>query len=455
VEPRGRRSGPAGATFALVLRLVAALAAGLALACAAERPPRPNFVVLLADDLGFGDLGFHGAPDLRTPELDRLAREGASFTDAYAASPVCSPTRVALLTGLYPQRLGHDFEDFQNPGAPGLDPARYTTLAELLRRAGYRTACYGKWNVEGNERRSSLFLPNAHGFEHWFGTRRNHDYHTHRSLWSGKPDLYEDGKPVEVEGYTDRLLADHAVQLIENAAVSGKPFLLYVPWLLPHYPLQTPDDPAIAPLGHRATYVKMVEFLDLQVGRILQALRDAGIDQDTLVVFTSDNGGHTTARNAPLRGGKQDLTEGGIRVPLILRWPGVIPAGRRVGAPAVTMDLTVSILTAAGLPDAARRMDGVDLLPIVTGRSSARPRTLFWRRRDIHVRKGIDRVLARAVREGEWKLLESDGAVSLYHLPDDPGEERDLAAREPARLARLAAFLEAWERDVAPPGDPR
>ncbi len=433
-----------------VLRLVAALAAGFAIACVPERrDARPSFVVLLADDLGWGDLGFHGAPDIRTPELDRLAREGASFSDAYAASPVCSPTRAALLTGLYPQRLGHEFEDYQNAGAPGLDPARYTTLAELLRRAGYRTACYGKWNVEGRHQGGgSLFLPNAHGFEHWFGTRRNHDYHTHRSLWSGQHDLYEDGNPVEIEGYTDRLLADHAVRFIASAATSGEPFLLYLPWLLPHYPLQTPDDPTIAPLGHRPTYVKMVEFLDLQVGRILQALRDAGIEEDTLVVFTSDNGGHTTARNAPLRGGKQELTEGGIRVPLILRWPGVIPAGRRVSAPAVTMDLTVSILAAAGLRDATKRMDGVDLLPVATGTSPAGPRALFWRRREVYVRKGIDRLVARAVRDGDWKLLESDGSARLYHLPDDPAEERDLAPQEPERLARLQRLLAAWELDV-------
>jgi len=441
-----------------VLRLVAALAAGLALACAPERrepAERPSFVVLLADDLGYGDLGSTGVPDLQTPVLDRLASEGASFTDAYAASPVCSPTRVALLTGLYPQRLGHAFEDFLSVGSAGLDPARVTTLAERLRRAGYRTACYGKWNVEGHRRHGPLFFPNAHGFEHWFGTRRNHDYFTHRSLWNGEPDLYEDGRPVEVEGYTDRLLADRAVEFIESAADSGEPFLLYLPWLLPHYPLQAPDDRRIAPIGDRATYAKMVEFLDLQVGRILDALRDAGIERDTLVVFTSDNGGHTTARNAPLRGGKQGLTEGGIRVPLFLRWPGVIPAGERVSAPAITMDLPVTILTAAGLAAEAQGMDGVDLLPIATGSAPVEPRTLFWRRREINVKKKVDRILARAVRHGDWKLLDSGRALHLYHLPDDPGEERDLAAEEHAELLRLEALLDAWEHDVSPAADAR
>src|SRR5262245_29051429 len=432
--------------------LAAASLAGLAVGCAPPQPARrPNVVLLLADDLGYGDLGGYGAPDVRTPNLDRLARSGARFTDAYAAAPVCSPTRAALLTGLYPQRLGHNFEDFLHVRTVGLDPSRHTTLAELLRRAGYRTACYGKWNVEGSlEPGRSSFLPNQHGFEHWFGSRRNHDRFTHLDVWTGELDLFEDGRPVQVQGYTDTLLAEHAVSFIESARASDRPFFLYVPWLIPHYPLQSPDNPAIVPVGHRPTYVAMVEYLDLLIGWILEALRTAGLERDTLVLFTSDNGGNTTARNAPLSGGKKDLSEGGIRVPLLASWPGQIPSGQVIATPVVTMDLTVTILAAAGLGDSTRNMDGVDLLPMLTGRAALAPRLLFWRRREFRPKTGVDEVLERAVRDGDWKLLVSDAPPRLYELARDPGEHRDLAAREPEIVARLLGALEGWESRVEP-----
>jgi arylsulfatase A-like enzyme len=265
---------------------------------------------------------------------------------------------------------------------------------------------------------------------------------------SGEPDLFEDGRPVEVLGYTDGLLAERAVRFIERTAAAGEPFFLYVPWLLPHYPLQSPDDPAIAPVGDRPTYAAMVEYLDAQVGRILEALRDAGVERDTLVVFTSDNGGHPTARNVPFGGGKRDLHEGGIRVPLFLRWPGVIPEGVRISAPVVTMDLGVTILAAAGLGSEAAGMDGVDLLPWLTGTAEPAPRPLFWRLRRVAPRRGVDEVRARAVREDGWKLLVGDDGARLYHLPEDPGERRDLAAQEPERVARLRERLAAWEREV-------
>jgi arylsulfatase A-like enzyme len=423
------------------------LACALALACAPEGgPERANVVLLLADDLGWGDLGATGAPDLRTPELDSLARDGALFTDAYAASPVCSPTRAALLTGLYPQRLGHRFEDFLRSGSQGLDPARVVGLAERLRRAGYRTACYGKWNLE-NRRSRRRWTPNAHGFEHWFGAFYNHDRLSHRGNTSGEPDLFEDGRPVVREGYTDLLLADHAVAFIERTA--GEPFFLYVPWLLVHYPLQVPDGRA-PPLDPRATYARMVELLDLQVGRILAALRAAGVEGETLVVFTSDNGGHQAARNAPWSGHKGSLAEGGIRVPLLLRWPGRIPPGRRIATPVVTMDLTATILAAAGLSDEIRGLDGIDLLPWLAGAAARPERALFWRKRRFLPKQGIDLVEARATRQGEWKLLLEGESERLFRLADDPGERRDLAAREPERLARLRERLAEWEREVEP-----
>jgi arylsulfatase A-like enzyme len=382
---------------------------------------------------------------MKTPEIDSLAREGTFFTDAYAASPLCSPTRAALLTGLYPGRLGHRFEDFFRGRSRGLDPARVVTVAERLRRAGYRTACYGKWNLESRASRRA-WTPNAHGFEHWFGVFYNHDRFTHRGSASGEPDLFEDGRPVEREGYTDRLLADHAVAFIERTA--GEPFFLYVPWLLVHYPLQVPEGARPEPRSDRETYARMVELLDREVGRILAALRDAGVERETLVLFTSDNGGHQTARNAPWSGHKGSLAEGGIRVPLVLRWPGRVPAARRVATPVVTMDLAATIVAAAGLPEEGSGKDGIDLLALLSGAFPPPERALFWRKRRFLPKRGIDQVEARAVRDGEWKLRVEGGRESLFRLASDPGELRDLAAHEPERLARLRERLAAWERDV-------
>lgn len=431
-------------------RVVAALAAVLSLACGHQRPERPpNIVLLLADDLGYGDLASYGAPDIRTPNLDALARSGARFTAAYAASAVCSPTRAALLTGLYPQRLGHQFEAFLRASSPGLDASLHTTLAERLRRAGYRTACFGKWNLEGSgEDGGSATFPNQHGFEHWFGVRRNPDRFTHLDL-RGRPDLFEDGRPVEVEGYLDALLADRAVRFIAGAAAEGKPFFLYLPWLIPHYPLQTPDDPTARPVDDRRTYARMVEFLDHETGRVLAALREAGVERDTFVLFTSDNGGNRAARNAPFRGYKQELTEGGIRVPLIASWPGRIPPALEIGAPTLTMDLTVTILAAAGLAAEAKEMDGVDLLPLFAGAERA-PRPLFWRMREVQAKQGVDVVTAEAVRDGDWKLLVEPGGARLYDLARDPAESLDRSAAEPERLARLRQLLASWERAVEP-----
>jgi arylsulfatase A-like enzyme len=434
---------------------VLSLSVALCVAASCRRPAGPpSVVLLLADDLGWGDLSMHGAPDLRTPNIDRLAAEGATFSDAYAASPVCSPSRVALLTGLYPQRFGAAFEDYLGVGSPGLDPAWHRTLAMYLAEAGYRTAIFGKWNVAGErEPDRSRFVPSAHGFDHWLGSHRNHDYYTHRRYFSGEHDLYEDGELVEIEGYTPDILAKRAVRFVEDRGRDGRSFFLYLAWLLPHYPLQAPGDPSIRSPGHRPTYVKMVEHLDLLVGRVLEALRDAGLDSRTLVIFSSDNGGHGTARNHPYRGGKQELDEGGIRVPLILRWPGVVPPGASVVQPAITMDLTATILSVAGIEPGVA-LDGIDLLPIVTGAEPARPRALYWRRRTVGEERGGIEVHSRAVRDGHWKLHARGEATELYDLRADPFERRDRAGEEPARVASLLAKLEAWEEAVSatPPG---
>ena len=433
---------------ALILTAIAASSA-----FGAQAGPRPpSVVILLADDLGYGDLGCYGSPDTKTPVLDRMAREGARFTDGYAAAPLCSPTRVSLLTGQYQQRIGNAYEDYLGGGAPGLDATKHATLAMLMKRAGYHTAIYGKWNVSGgrNEARADL-LPGAHGFDHWVGVHANHDQHTHRRIKQpDKLDLWEDGKPLVRDGFTDDFLTDAAVSCIRTHR--DEPFLLYLPFLSPHNPLQAHDDPKVYPDGDRRAYVKMVERLDHNVGRVLGAIQEAGIGPDTLVMFTSDNGGQQAARNLPCSGRKGQLLEGGIRVPLILLQPGVVPAGTTVDYPAITMDVTATALAAGGAKvPADHPLDGIDLRPIVQGRRPPGPRTIFWRRRVLDFRARTNEVAARAVREGDWKLYWRGARPKLFNLREDIGETRDRSEEDPALAARLAKKLRDWERAVTPP----
>ena len=409
----------------------------------------PNIVIILADDLGYGDLGSYGCPDIKTPVLDRLAAEGTRFTDAYAAGALCSPTRVALLTGQYQQRAGHTFEDYMGGGFPGLDARRRQTIALPLKRAGYATAVFGKWNVTGggNEENAS-FLPAAHGFDHWLGLHANHDQHTHIREKQPKADLWENGRPIVREGYTDDFLTDDAVSWIK--AHRAAPFFLYLPFHSPHNPLQTHDDPKIHPAGTRSIYVKMVEHLDANIGRVLGALRDAGLERDTLVMFTSDNGGQQAARNLPLSGRKAQLLEGGIRVPLILRQPGVVPAGATCAVPAITMDLTATAWAAARVTAPSQPLDGIDLVPVARGNVPASPRALYFRLRAVDVKAKQDDVVARAVRDGDWKLHWRGRNPQLFNLRTDLAEKQNVAAQHPGILARLVKQLEAWEAAVAP-----
>jgi arylsulfatase A-like enzyme len=435
----------------LCFMLIATLAAtGFA---AAANARTPNVVILLADDLGYGDLASYGCPDTRTPNLDRMAAEGARFTDAYASAPVCSPTRVALLTGQYQQRQGNAFEAYLGGGSPGLDGTKQKTLATLLKAVGYETMLLGKWNVSGSEggraEQNEAVSPTAHGFEHWIAVHHNHDQHTHVREKSDVYDLWQDGKRLERAGFTDDFLTDDAAAFIVKPRET--PFFLYLSFLSPHNPLQTHDDPTRRPKADRATYVKMVERLDHNVGRVLEAIGRAGIERETLVIFTSDNGGQIAARNLPLSGRKQQLLEGGIRVPLLLRQPGTVKPGQAIEHPVITMDITATALAAAGakVPD-GQPLDGIDLTPLMTGNASPQPRTLFWRSRKINHRAGTNEVDARAVRDGDWKLYSRGNKPKLFNLKDDVGETRDRSAERPDVVEKLAAKLGAWEKQVSP-----
>jgi len=418
----------------------------------------PNVVLIIMDDLGYGDIGSYGVTDARTPHLDRLAREGVRLTDAYANGANCTPTRAALISGRYQQRVGLEWPLNSSEQDRGL-PVTGRSLPALLKKNGYATGLVGKWHLGFK----AELGPNAHGFDEFFGFLSGAvDFYTHRR-GDGTHDLFENTKPVEVPDYLTDEITRRAVRFVDSRA--AVPFFLEVAYNAVHWPFQPPDrrpsDPNAVPRPHethdlrlfqgpddavpatRQDYVRMLERADQGIGTILAALDRHGLSRDTLVVFTNDNGGEWLSRNAPLSHRKSTLWEGGIRVPLILRWPGRLPAGRTSEQVAITMDLTASILaaTASAVPP-SHRLDGIDILPILRGDSPLADRQLFWRiaRPDRQ---------QRAVRAGQWKLLVDGGQFLLFDLRADPGEKNDLAARRPELVVKLKGLLQAWERDVA------
>ena len=412
----------------------------------------------MMDDMGYGDVGSYGAPDVRTPNIDRLAREGVRLTDAYASGAVCTPTRAALITGRYQQRVGLEWVLGVSPAdrERGL-PAAGTSLPALLKANGYATALYGKWHLGWKPE----FGPNAHGFEEFYGFLSGaHSYHTNlanvRGAGDGMPDLFENTTPVEASGYLTDELTRRATAFITRHV--ERPFFVEVAYNAPHWPFESPDAAAAAGIGPAAArprlqmpddsmpatrqdYVRILERADSAIGVLLATLDRVGLAQNTLVIFTNDNGGEWLSRNAPLAHRKGTLWEGGIRVPLIMRWPGVLPAGKTSTQTAVTLDLTASILAATGtrIPD-DYRPEGIDLVPLLRSDSSIE-RRLFWRIATPNRQQ-------QAVRAGRWKLLVDGGHMLLFDVAADPGERTDLAARHPEIVVRLKGMLGEWERDV-------
>jgi arylsulfatase A-like enzyme len=415
---------------------------------------RPNVVLIVADDLGYGDLGSFGATDVKTPNLDRLAREGVRLTDYYANAPVCTPTRAALMTGRYQQRvllerpLSTDPTNTSFGLSVGLPPTG-RSLPQLLKDAGYTTALVGKWHLGFRPE----FHPNAHGFSYFWGFLSGYiDWYTH-VRGDGERDLWENDKPIAVDGYFGRALAARAVEFIREH--HRQPFFLEVALGAPHWPFQSPhrrsvavrtdnsmlQRPGDANPASRADYVEIVEDADADVGRILDALQQQGIAQKTLVIFISDNGGEWLSRNAPFFHRKDSLWEGGLRVPAIARWPAVLRAGAVSSQVAITMDLTATILRAAGTEMKSARLEGIDLLPLLQGTAPPLARTLFWR-------IVVPARQQHAVRSGNWKLLVDGGQQLLFDLSRDPGERNDLAAQHPDVVRKLKAELDLWQRDV-------
>ena len=411
---------------------------------------KPNLIFIVADDLGFADLGCYGGRDAAfgpvSPVLDRLAAQGLKLTQGYANSPVCSPTRFAMITGRYQYRLRGAAEEPINSRSKGSTtlglPPEHPTMPSLLKSAGYRTALIGKWHLGY----PPAFGPLQSGYEEFFGPMSGGvDYFSHHSS-AGHHDLYFGEESHTEEGYLTDLLSQRAVDYVNRMATQDAPFLLSLHYTAPHWPWETRDDQALSEEvksnlfhlhgGNIHQYRRMIHHMDEGIGWLVEALRANGQLDNTLIVFTSDNGGERFSDNWPLVGGKMDLTEGGIRVPWIAHWPAVIAPGRESTQQCLTMDWTATLLDAAGVaahPDYP--LDGVSLLPVLRapGQEFARP---------VHFR--MNHRGQRALRDGDWKYLRVDGHDYLFNIPADERERANVGGRQPARLAELRAAWEAW-----------
>ncbi|MCU0913480.1 MAG: arylsulfatase [Planctomycetes bacterium] len=444
----------------LLLTLIVAgimLALGVT-ASAQARRTRPNVVYFLVDDLGRADVGFMGGTDIRTPNIDRLARGGA-ILDSFYVQPVCSPTRSALMTGRYVTRTG--VYNVVRPGAPWGLPLVERTLPQALREAGYTTAICGKWHL--GEFRPE-YMPTRRGFDHQYGHMFGAlDYFTH--IRDGKPDWYRDDRPLQEEGYTTHLVAKEACRLIREQP-AGKPLFLYVPFNGVHAPYQVPPEyKAAYPnlTGNRQTMAAMLSVVDEAIGQITAALEEKGLRENTLIIFSSDNGGPApdqVSRNTPLRAGKGTVYEGGIRVCACATWPGRIPAGTTIKEPLHAVDWYPTLLKLAGASlEQKLPVDGLDVWPMLTqGVKSPHDAILLAGTTPSRM----------ALRMGDWKLLlnpnqrlvdESPTAgagavpqVELYNLAEDIQESKNLAASEPERVNQMRARLETYLKDAAPPG---
>lgn len=425
---------------------------------------QPNIVFMLADDLGYGDLPSFGAKDVQTPHLDRLAKEGIKFTQAYANGAECTPSRTAIHTGRHPQRPGglecplgtgnvgryDDAIRLREKNDLGLPP-NMAVLAPGLKQAGYATALIGKWHL-GYEPK---FNPLEQGFDRFFGILGgNVDYYRHVEL-SDLPVFMEDRQPVAREGYMTDLFRDESVAFIRKQAQAEKtaPFFLFLSFTAPHFPFQPPgaaDEPMPTAeqwtKGTRANYVKMIENMDEVAGAVMAALAETGADKNTLIVFASDHGAMEPGSNGPYRDYKETLFEGGIRTPVLAHWPGKLKAGSVDDRPWMLMDLTASFLAVANakVPD-GRPLDGQPVLvDVIEGRESA-PRDFFWR-----ARRG-DRTW-RAVRSGGWKWIcredPADKEEWLFDLSSDPTEKTDAKESQTAEVTRLKALMKSWETEV-------
>ena len=429
---------------------MAALALGIESKGAPPPAKPPNIVFILADDLGFADVACYGRPDLRTPNIDHLAAEGVRFLQAYANSAVCSATRTALITGRYQDRLRIGLEEPLTNADVGLEPS-HPTLPSLLGKAGYSSTLIGKWHLGVLPK----FGPLKSGYDHFYGFRGGAlDYYTHSSP-VGRQDLWDDDVPLHQSGYLTELLGSRAVDVVNGYAKSGRPFMISLHFSAPHWPWEAPGDEAESERlraagkglfdvdgGSQRTYQRMIEAMDLQIGRVLEALQARGLTHNTIVIFTSDNGGERFADTWPFTGKKTELLEGGLRIPSVISWPARIPRERTTDQVAISMDWLPTLLAAAGTtPDPAYPTDGMNLLPALTGSAPSVPRKLYWR---------YKARAQRAMRDGDLKFLKILDHTFLFDVVADPLERANLKHRRKDDYRRLAREWFDWNATMLP-----
>ncbi len=407
---------------------------------------KPNIVLIVADDLGYGELSVQGSKDIPTPNIDSIAKNGVRFTNGYVSCPVCSPTRAGLMTGRYQQRFGHEF----NPGPAqqaeedfGL-PLSETTIANRLKSLGYATGMFGKWHLGFKPE----YNPTKRGFDEFFGFLGGAHPYFDVNVRQGNP-IMRGTQAVDEPSYLTDAFAREAVSFIERH--KNESFFVYLPFNAVHNPLQAADK-YLARFNSitdrkRQTFAAMMAAMDDAVGKVLTKLRELKLEENTLVFFIADNGGptpQTTSSNGPLNGFKGQTLEGGIRVPFMMQWKGKLPEGKVYEMPVIALDIHPTAVAAAGgkIPSEAR-LDGRNLIPYLLGESKGRPHDqLFWRFGE-----------QTAIRSGDWKLVRTRGdrTPNLYHLAEDIGEQNDLAAKHPDKVKELQAAYDQWNAEIVEP----
>ncbi len=428
----------------------AALASSIGKAHGQSPAKPPNIVFIMADDLGYADVSCYGRPDFETPNIDRIAARGTRFLQGYANSAVCSATRTALITGRYQYRLRIGLEEPLQVGKPDIGlPPEHPTLPSLLKKAGYDTALIGKWHLGILPK----FGPLKSGYDHFYGFHGGGiDYFNHQGT-DHKEDFWNDDAALHETGYTTELFGARAVETINAYARGSRPFLLSLHFNAPHWPWEGITDEAESERlrtktiqdfdgGSQRTYQHMIQTMDLQIGRVLQALEANGLTENTIVVFTSDNGGERFADTWPFTGRKEELLEGGLRIPAIVSWPAHIPEGRTSDQVMISMDWLPTFLAAAGAaPDPAFPPDGMSLLPVLTQGAAITPRKLYWRYKNM---------TQQALRDGDFKYLKIKDNTFLFDVAGDPMERANLKERRKDIYDRLVADWNAWNARMLP-----
>ncbi|MHA4844162.1 sulfatase-like hydrolase/transferase [Flavitalea antarctica] len=413
---------------------------------------QPNIIYIMADDMGYADLSCFGRKDYQTPNFDKLASEGMIFKNAYAAAAVCTPTRAAFMTGRYPARTEIGLLEPWIPSPRdeeiGLSESDFS-IAAAMKKAGYETALIGKWHLG----RGTRFTPAKNGFDYFYGIKTGAaDYFSHKGD-AGRIDMYENENLIEPTGYMTDLLAAKAIAFLDTP--HAKPFFLSLQFTAPHWPWQGPTDKALNDSlfqlprgmmsnGSPAIYAAMMKSLDDQIGNIMATLKSKGLEKNTVIIFTSDNGGEKFSDMGPYSKGKMSAWEGGVRVPAFVKWPGKIKPGTSARQPVITMDWTATILAIAGAKgDSRLPPDGINLIPVFENSKLETARTFYWRL--------TQRTNQHAILEGNWKYLNDAGKEYLFNIAEDPGEKVNLSQTNPGKLSNLKEKYLAWQNSILVP----